>query len=286
MDAPLTFRVSPPAERAAHQGLLPPQRSGNRLGVSDRSAGISDAAAASSAGDVRVWCTPSKDRKGTSAAWPARPLHDTNGEAWSMPLAWFRRFRCTPIPTTQIIPPDANPSADLSVVVRSNSDHASGDGASAGAQRLEGRTASQPSIEFAKSGEHASEFKVLPDGAGEGRYRVRAVAARNGHEFSEGYSLVTRPDIGGFFYYQPAVPARGDREREGPARSEGRLHHGRRRRHSHCPAAGRPRRHPAHARRRGARQPAAVRHDRVGHSRLRHPRRREEEQPAPARLCA
>jgi hypothetical protein len=60
-------------------------------------------------------------------------------------------------------------------------------------------------IEFAKSGEHASEVKVLPDGAGEGRYRVDAVVAANGREFNEGYSLVTRPDIGGFFYYQPAV---------------------------------------------------------------------------------
>ena len=37
------------------------------------------------------------------------------------------------------------------------------------------------------------------------RYRVQAVVAANGREFSEGYSLVTRPDIGGFFYYQPAV---------------------------------------------------------------------------------
>jgi len=33
----------------------------------------------------------------------------------------------------------------------------------------------------------------------------RAVASSNGRDFSDGYSLVTRPDIGGFFYYQPAA---------------------------------------------------------------------------------
>ncbi len=60
-------------------------------------------------------------------------------------------------------------------------------------------------IEFDKPGEHASEFKVLPDGAKEARYSVRALLDAGGHDYSEGYSLVARPDIGGFFYYQPAL---------------------------------------------------------------------------------
>ena len=132
------------------------------------------------------------------------PLHDTKGEAWSMPLAVVPPFSVMTSPSTQIIPAGPDPSAELSAVVRSTSDHASGSVRPAvpNGWRVEPQSAV---VEFTKSGEHASEFKVLPDGAGEGRYRVQAVVAANGREFNEGYSLVTRPDIGGFFYYQPAV---------------------------------------------------------------------------------
>jgi LmbE family N-acetylglucosaminyl deacetylase len=132
------------------------------------------------------------------------PLHDTKGEAWSMPLAVVPPFSVMTSPSTQIIPAGPDPSAELSAVVRSTSDHASGSVRPAvpNGWRVEPQSAV---VEFTKSGEHASEFKVLPDGAAEGRYRVQAVVAANGREFNEGYSLVTRPDIGGFFYYQPAV---------------------------------------------------------------------------------
>ena len=132
------------------------------------------------------------------------PIHDTKGEAWSMPLAVVPPYSVNTSPSTQIIPAGANPSAELSVVVRSTSDHASGTVRPQvpNGWRVEPKSAV---IEFTKSGEHASEFKVLPDGAAEGRYSVHAVVAANGHEFSEGYTLTTRPDIGGFFYYQPAV---------------------------------------------------------------------------------
>jgi len=132
------------------------------------------------------------------------PIHDTKGEAWSMPLAVVPPYSVNTSPSTQIIPAGPNPSAELSVVVRSTSDHASGTVRPQvpNGWRVEPKSAV---IEFTKSGEHASEFKVLPDSAAEGRYPVHAVVAANGHEFSEGYSLTTRPDIGGFFYYQPAV---------------------------------------------------------------------------------
>ena len=132
------------------------------------------------------------------------PVHNIKGEAWSMPLAVVPPFSVSTSPSTQIIPAGSNPSAELSAVVRATSDHAAGTVRSEAPKdwRVEPQSAV---IEFTKRGEHASEFKVLPDGAGEGRYRVHAVLSANGREFGEGYSLVTRPDIGGFFYYQPAV---------------------------------------------------------------------------------
>jgi len=132
------------------------------------------------------------------------PIHDSKGEAWSMPLAVVPLFSVTTIPATQIIPAGSSPSAELSVVVRSTSEHPSGTVRPEvpNGWRVEPQSAV---VDFSRRGEQASEFKVLPDGAGDGRYRVHAVVAANARDFSEGYSLVTRPDIGGFFYYQPAV---------------------------------------------------------------------------------
>jgi LmbE family N-acetylglucosaminyl deacetylase len=132
------------------------------------------------------------------------PLHDTHGEAWSMPLAVVPSFSVETSPSTQIIPAGPNPSAELSVVVRTTSDHASG---TVSPDAPKGWQVEPKScvVEFSKSGEHVSGFEVFPDGAGEGRYRVHAAVAADDREYSEGYSLVTRPDIGGFFYYQPAV---------------------------------------------------------------------------------
>jgi hypothetical protein len=143
-------------------------------------------------------------QEGVLHAVARTPIHSTQGEAWSMPLAVVPPFSVMTAPTTQIIPAGPNPSAELSVVVRSNSERNSATvhPAVPSAWKVQPQSAV---VEFAKSGEHASEFKVLPDGATEGRYLVRASAASGGRDYSEGYSLVTRPDIGGFFYYQPAI---------------------------------------------------------------------------------
>ncbi len=142
-------------------------------------------------------------QEGVIRAVARTPVHDTHGDAWSMPLAVVPRLSVQADPTTQIIPAGTNPSAELTVVVRSNSDHAS---ATVQPQLPRAWKAEPKSseLEFAKSGERTAQFKVSPDGAAEGRYVVRAIAASDGHEFGEGYSLVTRADIGGFFYYQPA----------------------------------------------------------------------------------
>jgi len=49
------------------------------------------------------------------------------------------------------------------------------------------------------------QFKVFPAGLQEGRAKVGAVLETDGEKFSEGYTLVTREDLGSFYYYQPAV---------------------------------------------------------------------------------
>jgi LmbE family N-acetylglucosaminyl deacetylase len=64
----------------------------------------------------------------------------------------------------------------------------------------------QLAVEFRRRGEKQDfQFKVFPAGLQEGRAKVRAVLEADGEKFSEGYTLVTREDLGSFYYYQPAV---------------------------------------------------------------------------------
>jgi LmbE family N-acetylglucosaminyl deacetylase len=49
------------------------------------------------------------------------------------------------------------------------------------------------------------EFKVVPSNLKEGHTQVRAVLTAGGKSYTEGYTLVTREDLGSAYYYQPAV---------------------------------------------------------------------------------
>jgi LmbE family N-acetylglucosaminyl deacetylase len=131
------------------------------------------------------------------------PIHNMANEAWSMPLAVVPPFSVDASPGTQIIPASSNPSAELQVVVRSGDDHASG---TVHSEVPEGWKVEphKAAVSFSKMGEQDADFKELPDGAKEGRYQVRALLNANGRDYAEGFSLVTRPDLGGFFYFQPA----------------------------------------------------------------------------------
>jgi LmbE family N-acetylglucosaminyl deacetylase len=48
-------------------------------------------------------------------------------------------------------------------------------------------------------------FRVFPPDHKPGKAEIRAVLETNGHKYSEGYTLVTREDLGSAYYYQPAV---------------------------------------------------------------------------------
>jgi hypothetical protein len=64
----------------------------------------------------------------------------------------------------------------------------------------------QTEVKFTHRGEKQDfQFKVFPAGLQEGRAKIRAVLEAGGEKFSEGYTLVTREDLGSFYYYQPAV---------------------------------------------------------------------------------
>jgi len=132
------------------------------------------------------------------------PMHGDNGDVWSMPLAVVPRFSVDAMPGTQVIPEGKNPSAELSVVVRTTADRGQGT-VHPEAPRSWTIAPQSASVSFSMPGKQTANFKEMPEGAKEARYDVRALLDADGRQYNDGYSLVARPDIGGFFYYQPAL---------------------------------------------------------------------------------
>ncbi len=65
---------------------------------------------------------------------------------------------------------------------------------------------SQLPVEFHHRGEKQEfEFKTFPASLKEGRANIRAVLESGTVNYGEGYTLVTREDLGSFYYYQPAL---------------------------------------------------------------------------------
>jgi LmbE family N-acetylglucosaminyl deacetylase len=64
----------------------------------------------------------------------------------------------------------------------------------------------QKSLEFQQRGqEQSADFKVRPGTRAEGRKEIRANLTSGRQNFDQGYSVVTRDDLGTFYYYQPAT---------------------------------------------------------------------------------
>ncbi len=63
----------------------------------------------------------------------------------------------------------------------------------------------QPADEKVAAGDSSHTFNVAPGRVQEGAYQLKAELDWAGKRYSEGYTVVTRPDLGEFFYYQPAI---------------------------------------------------------------------------------
>ena len=131
---------------------------------------------------------------------------DDAGMERARPLAVVPAFSVALEPGTQAISTHNGSSSTVTVGVTSNLSREV-----RGVLRLElpAGWRSEPAqfaVEFTRRGEKQdSQFKVFPAGLQEGRAKVRAVLDADGEKFSEGYTLVTREDLGSFYYYQPAV---------------------------------------------------------------------------------
>jgi hypothetical protein len=131
---------------------------------------------------------------------------DDAGKASARPLAVVPAFSVALEPGTQVISTHNGASTTVTVGVTSNLTHEA-----RGMLQLElpegwrwepGKLA----VNFARRGDKEDfQFKVFPAGLQEGRAKIRAVLEADGEKFSEGYTLVTREDLGSFYYYQPAM---------------------------------------------------------------------------------
>jgi LmbE family N-acetylglucosaminyl deacetylase len=144
---------------------------------------------------------------------------DASGAIAERPLAVAPAFSVMLDPGEQVIPTEDGPQSRVKVDVSSNLDsktlqgtHWAGDpekddGALRVAVPESWRVEpAERKLEFHERGERQSvDFKVLPGNRTEGRKEIRA-SLKSGHRnYDEGYSVVTREDLGTFYYYQPAM---------------------------------------------------------------------------------
>ena len=133
------------------------------------------------------------------------PFLDDAGKQRERPLAVVPAFSVALEPGTQVISTHNGSTSTVAVGVTSNLTRDV-----SGVLRLELPSGwrSEPeqfAVELKKRGEKQDfQFKVFTSGLREGRATVRAVLESEGQKYGEGYTLVTREDLGSFYYYQPA----------------------------------------------------------------------------------
>ncbi len=133
------------------------------------------------------------------------PFVDEAGKERSRPLAVVPAFSVMLEPGTQVISTHNGASSTVTVGVTSNLSRIE-----RGVLRLElpegwKSEPAEQAVELARRGEKKEvPFKVFPAHLQEGRATLKAVLDVAGEKYSEGYTLVTREDLGSFYYYQPA----------------------------------------------------------------------------------
>jgi LmbE family N-acetylglucosaminyl deacetylase len=133
------------------------------------------------------------------------PFVNDAGKTAERPLAVVPAFSVMLEPGTQVISTRSGSTSNVTVGVTSNLTREVH-----GVLRLELPTGwrSEPAqfaVDLKKRGEKQDfQFKVFTSGLQEGRTTVRATLEWEGEKYAEGYTLVTREDLGSFYYYQPA----------------------------------------------------------------------------------
>ena len=131
---------------------------------------------------------------------------DASGAISERPLAVAPAFSVLLNPGEQVIPTKDGPQPAVKVDVSSNLDSKDqGTLRVAVPEQWRAEPADQQ-LQFLSRGERKSaDFKVIPGNRAEGRKEIRATLKSGSQSYQEGYSVITRPDLATFYYYQPAV---------------------------------------------------------------------------------
>ncbi len=150
-----------------------------------------------------------RTRNGITAAI-VTPFVNDAGKPEARPLAVVPAFSVMLEPGTQVISTHNGSTSNVTVGVTGNLTASAGSVLRVGELRLELPTGwhSEPdhfAVEFTKRGEKQDfQFKISAAGLKEGGATIGAVLEWGGEKYNEGYTPVTREDLGSFYYYQPA----------------------------------------------------------------------------------
>jgi len=129
---------------------------------------------------------------------------NASGETAERPLAVAPAFSVGLSPATEVIPSDKRGSTSVKTTARNQG---SGSEARVALDVPNGWRAepTQESVHIPKDELKDATFQVFPSELKEGQTHIRAELTSDKKTYGEGYTVVTREDLGTFYYYQPAV---------------------------------------------------------------------------------
>jgi len=108
-------------------------------------------------------------------------------------------------PGNQVIPVDTHSPIKVDVKVGSNVDGSSGTLKLQAPAGWKVSPAEQKVSQLNRGQQKNFEFQVTASALKQGDLKLHAVLQSNGKTYSEGYTLVTREDLGSFYYFEPAT---------------------------------------------------------------------------------
>ena len=128
----------------------------------------------------------------------------SDGSEGEHPLAIGPEFSIALSPSNSVIPSDKRGSTSVKTAAR---DQSSGSEAQIALNVPKGWRAepAHESVAIPKDESKDASFQVFPSELKESQTHIRAELTSGKKAYSEGYTVVTREDLGTFYYYQPAV---------------------------------------------------------------------------------
>ena len=128
----------------------------------------------------------------------------SDGNEGEHPLAIGPEFSIALSPSNSVIPSDKRGSTGVKTTAR---DQSSGSEARIALNVPNGWRAepARESVNIPKDDSKDASFQVFPSELKESQTHIRAELASGKKAYGEGYTVVTREDLGTFYYYQPAV---------------------------------------------------------------------------------